>query len=56
MCICARLLPEVVIGLPPHSQVDLSLSLPQPGNEHEPEKTLAVATGIFTKIGALRAM
>jgi acyl-coenzyme A thioesterase PaaI-like protein len=37
-------------------QVDLSLSLPQPGNEHEPEKTLAVATGIFTKIGALRAM
>ena len=44
---------DVVI---PHLQVDLSLSLPQPGNEHEPEKTLAVATGIFTKIGALRAM
>jgi hypothetical protein len=36
--------------------VDLSLSLPQPGSEQEPEKTLAIATGIFTKIGALRAM
>ena len=49
-------LPEVVGRRYPHLQVDLSLSLPQPGNEHEPEKTLAVATGIFTKIGALRAM
>lgn len=37
-------------------QVDLSLSLPQPDKEQEPEKTLATATGIFTKIGALRAM
>lgn len=37
-------------------QVDLSLSIPQPGNEEEPEKILATATGIYTKIGALRAM
>lgn len=37
-------------------QVDLSLSITQQGNEEEPEKILATATGIYMKIGALRAM
>jgi len=37
-------------------QVDLSLSIKQPGNEEHPELMLAVATGIYKKMGALRAM
>ncbi len=44
---------EILRPLNAQVQVDLSLSIKQPGNEEHPELMLAVATGIYKKMRAM---